>query len=66
MTFRVLRVRHETAPMPMGCRWCGVVQQGHPRLWAPSVRFHAWAHPTREQIAARLRIKLSLGQKPSV
>ena len=49
------RIRHKTAPMPLGCRWCGDEERDHARQWVPSHGWHAWAHPTGPQIDARLR-----------
>ncbi|MEV1013891.1 MULTISPECIES: hypothetical protein [unclassified Micromonospora] len=59
---RVQRLRHPSAPSPMGCRWCGVAKQEHPQLWVPGKSWHGWTEPTRAQIAARLRSRLSPSQ----
>ncbi|MEU3452297.1 hypothetical protein ABZ671_01615 [Micromonospora sp. NPDC006766] len=63
---RVLRLRHNTAPPPNGCRWCGYplrespdYPDGHPQRWVPGHGWHGWTEPTRAQIAARLRAKLT-------
>lgn len=52
------RVRHTSAPLPEGCRWCGTPYHGHVQQWVPGHGWHGWTHPTREQIAARLRARL--------
>lgn len=52
-------VRHETAPTPMGCRWCGAAKREHARRWVPSKGWHGWEQPTREQIEARMRVRLA-------
>lgn len=49
------KVRHKVAPMPLGCRWCGVEERDHARRYVPGHSWHSWAHPTGPQISARLR-----------
>jgi len=51
-------IRHEKAPSPMGCRWCGIVQRDHGWGWTPGAKLHNWAMPTKKQLNARLRIHL--------
>ncbi|MEV2239612.1 hypothetical protein [Micromonospora sp. NPDC049891] len=48
------RVRHTSAPMPEGCRWCGTAEREHPQLWVPGRGWHGWVEPTRKQITARM------------
>jgi hypothetical protein len=52
------RIRHDTAPFPLGCRWCGVEARDHGQRWVPSKKWHAWEQPTGAQIAARLGLRL--------
>lgn len=58
-------VRHKTAPMPMGCRWCGVPERdadnnGHAQRWVPGRRsWHEWEQPTREQVNARMNARFA-------
>jgi hypothetical protein len=40
---------------PEGCRYCGVAKRDHCQLWHPSVGWHGWVEPTREQICQRMR-----------
>ncbi|MDG4792115.1 hypothetical protein O7626_40585 [Micromonospora sp. WMMD1102] len=54
---KAIRVRHEQAPTPMGCRWCGVGQRDHGQRWVPGKDFHGYEPPTQKQINARLRVK---------
>lgn len=56
---KVLHVRHESAPTPMGCRWCGVPERGHGQTWVPGKGYHVYEPPTRAQIDARLRVKFA-------
>jgi hypothetical protein len=48
-------IRHLTAPMPMGCRWCGVDKREHGQRWVPGRGFHGWVRPTTAQIEAAFR-----------
>lgn len=52
-------VRHETAPTPEGCRWCGTQKRDHAQRWVPGRGWHGWTAPTREQIQARMRARLT-------
>lgn len=52
-------IRHATAPTPFGCRWCGTAQRGHGQRWVPGQRIHGWVEPTRQQIEARMRVRLA-------
>ena len=52
-------VRHQTAPTPLGCRWCGVAQRDHAIHYTPGHPGHTWTEPTRAQINARLRVRLA-------
>lgn len=54
-----LYLRHESAPTPLGCRWCGVPEREHGQRHVPPRGFHPWAEPTRDQIEARLRARLA-------
>lgn len=56
-------VRHQTAPLPYSCRWCGVEQRGHGQLWVPGHGWHGWTEPTRAQIEARMRVRLAKHHK---
>lgn len=56
-------VRHETAPMPFSCRWCGVGQREHVQLWVLGHGWHGWVEPTRAQVEARMRVKLTKSRK---
>lgn len=56
---RPLRVRHEQAPMPYSCRWCGIPQREHGQRWVPGRGWHVWVEPTRRQIEARLLVRLA-------
>lgn len=51
-------VRHEVAPLPMSCRWCGCPQADHGQRWIRGRSWHGWAQPTTTQIEARLRVRL--------
>lgn len=44
---------------PSACRWCGVEQRSHAQTWIAGRGWHGFEEPTREQIAARLRVKLT-------
>ncbi|SCF41844.1 hypothetical protein GA0070563_1126 [Micromonospora carbonacea] len=61
---RVLLVRHPTTPTPEGCRWCGTPQREHPQTWIPGHGWHGWTEPTRQQIAARMRARLTRKDQP--
>lgn len=52
-------VRHATAPAAHGCRWCGVEQRDHCQLWVPGHGWHGWTEPTRQQVNARMRTRLT-------
>jgi len=60
---KAIRVRHESAPTPMGCRWCGTPKQDHVQLWVPGKSWHGWTEPTREQIEARMRARFAARAK---
>lgn len=47
-------VRHQTAPVPFSCRWCGLGNLGHGRRSVPGHPRHEWTEPTRAQVNARL------------
>jgi hypothetical protein len=47
-------IRHEKAPNPSGCRWCGVDERPHASRWTRSVGLHRWTPPTRNQRLARM------------
>ncbi len=63
---RVLRVRHETPPLPMGCRWCGVDKRDHAQRWVPGRGFHGWVQPTTAQIEARLPFNIARQRRSAV
>lgn len=44
---------------PLGCQHCGAEKREHCQRWHPSVGFHGWTEPTRDQIRDRLRIRLA-------
>ena len=55
---RIIRIRHRSAPFPLGCRWCGVPKQDHYMQWVPSHKYHQWAVPTPEQHRQRLLVRM--------
>lgn len=61
----ITTVRHETAPPPLGCRWCGFGEREHAQRFVPGRGFHAWDQPTRAQVEARLRVKLAAKETPN-
>lgn len=52
-----VRVRHEKAPEPNSCRWCGRIQGEHGLYSVRSVGLHSYVEPTNEQRKARLRAR---------
>ncbi|WP_329616466.1 hypothetical protein OG244_28470 [Streptomyces brevispora] len=42
------RIRHQAAPNPDGCRWCGVDLYEHMQRWTP---------PTQDQIKTRMKAR---------
>ncbi|MFD7855204.1 hypothetical protein ACFV6B_13085 [Streptomyces microflavus] len=50
-------VRHNAAPDPDGCRWCGVKASRHGRRYVSSQGMHAWEQPTNAQRLARMRAR---------
>lgn len=54
-----LRVRHETAPAPSACRWCGEEERTHANTWVRSVGYHQWVAPTSAQRRARILARMS-------
>lgn len=46
---------------PEGCHHCGVERRDHGQRWVAGVGWHAWVEPSREQIATRLRARLTAG-----
>ncbi|MFE5958902.1 hypothetical protein [Streptomyces rubiginosohelvolus] len=50
-------IRHQTAPNPDGCRWCGVQAGNHGRRYVSSHGMHAWEQPTNAQRLARMRAR---------
>lgn len=59
MGIKLLSIRWKYAPTPMGCRWCGTEAHLHAQVWVPSKKWHGYVVPTKEQIEARLRVKMS-------
>ena len=59
-------IRHETAPMPMGCRWCGAEEREHVQRWVPSKGWHGWEQPTRKQINRRLWARLAKSRQARI
>jgi hypothetical protein len=57
MPIKVLMLRHRTAPLPSGCRWCGAPYREHATHWVPSVKWHVYADPTPDQVYARIRAR---------
>lgn len=53
-------IRHETAPRPEGCRWCGWSAGVHAQRWTAGRKWHRWERPTAEQINARMRVRRGL------
>lgn len=51
------RARHQQAPNPNGCRWCGIDQRGHARQWTDEAGWHAWEPPTPAQRLARMQAR---------
>lgn len=49
-----VHIRHQTAPFPNGCRWCGIVKQFHAQRWVAGHGWHIWEPPTDAQRKARL------------
>lgn len=62
---RAANIRHATAPMPLACRWCGVVEQDHGQRWVAGHGTHVYVMPTLAQREARLRVKLAANRKPT-
>lgn len=56
---RKAKVRHQVAPTPMACRWCGIPEREHAQSWVKGHGYHSWVQPTRKQINARLAVKLA-------
>lgn len=54
MGIKILNLRHREAPLPGGCRWCGVPYRGHAHRWVPSKKWHPHERPTQAQIKARM------------
>jgi len=57
-----MHVKLSEAPSPMDCRWCGATKQDHCQRWVKSAGWHGWVEPTKAQINARLRVKLTRGK----
>lgn len=55
MGIKILNLRHREAPLPGGCRWCGVPYRGHGVRWVPGHPRHAFTAPTQAQRAARMQ-----------
>lgn len=51
------RIRHQAAPNPDGCRWCGEARHHHGRSYVASQGMHSWESPTREQRLARMQAR---------
>ncbi|WP_327335868.1 hypothetical protein OG384_04340 [Streptomyces sp. NBC_01324] len=49
-------IRHQSAPNPDGCRWCGY---GNPHGWQylPGKGGHQWEPPTNAQRLARMKAR---------
>lgn len=60
MGIRILRLRHKTAPVVLGCRWCGFPKRDHPiclgasQEWRHPRTPHCWTEPTQAQRTARV------------
>lgn len=50
-------IRHQAAPNPDGCRWCGTARSTHGRRFVASHGVHAWEQPTNAQRLARMRAR---------
>lgn len=57
-------IRHENAPTPDGCRWCGVDAQEHAQRWKPPVGWHKWERPTPAQRLARMHARRNPQEAP--
>ncbi|MFB6398321.1 hypothetical protein [Polymorphospora lycopeni] len=55
---RKAKVRHQVAPEPMACRWCGIPEREHAQSWVKGHGYHGYVAPDRKLIEARLRAKL--------
>ena len=40
---------------PSACRHCGIPEAQHLQRWKPSVGWHVWTEPTKEQRYAAIR-----------
>ncbi|RPK56211.1 hypothetical protein EES43_24525 [Streptomyces sp. ADI96-02] len=49
-------IRHQTAPNPDGCRWCGY-DNPHGWQYLPGKGGHQWEQPTNAQRLARMRAR---------
>lgn len=63
---KILRIRHRSAPWPLGCRWCGALKSEHLRHaggWLCARGVHTrhlirnWTPPTEEQYTLRMRVR---------
>lgn len=48
------RIRHQQAPNPSGCRWCGHDQRNHGQSYTRGRGLHGWEPPTSAQRLARM------------
>ncbi|MFJ3699564.1 hypothetical protein ACIPW9_36480 [Streptomyces sp. NPDC090052] len=51
------RIRHQAAPNPSGCRWCGDDRTHHGLYYVKSRGLHAWEQPTNAQRLARMHAR---------
>jgi len=49
-------IRHQTAPNPDGCRWCGY-DKPHGWQYLPGKGSHQWEQPTNAQRLARMQAR---------
>lgn len=57
MRIAFVRVRHTSAPVPSGCRWCGRERGSHGLFFTRSVGNHYFVDPTSQQRLARMRTR---------